>query len=322
MFQNKQRKTNQTNTNIIYTRRKFKRSKRFKNDKLLNNNTFHSRLYDYPDDVKSLRDTLLLLVKSDPYVVNDALYGDSYDEFSKYFKNPDQTAYEDQTSEDEETENLLEFEFEFDGGTDTKEDETNSGIPMDTTTCKTAILRKPLTDSEDEDAVNNDYTDNYEESSKEEQGFSISLRNQKKASSESKSDRRPSDESKHFSEEIKDFYDRNKEHSKRRDSKKNPKSIYLSGAPINGDDTEDASSGKKGRSKEAVIKHEQLSKHAKFILNEGKSLATKKLFIERDTKNKQVSHDRNKHINSKKETPKSSNSKIHKNKSRTSKNKS
>ncbi|KAJ8710927.1 hypothetical protein PYW08_009442 [Mythimna loreyi] len=172
------------------------------------------------------------------------------------------------------------------------ENQTTTQTPMHSTVL---ILWKNPEDSDYETyngAVQNDYSDNYEkscvENTEEELGLTIevpptstikTLRIRENghgtscsSNSESKSDSRVSDESTDYSDEIRECFETN------RDNKQSNKGRDAV------DRTRSNQNGRGKRTKEVLIKHDQFSKHARSVLDEGKSFATKFLVIDYDDK--------------------------------------
>lgn len=231
-------------------------------------------------------------------MIRDVIYGDLYDEFSKYFMPNEENHSANQ-------DNIITtplYEFKMNLQTDQK--------PIHTTTIKTLSLRKgkPPGGSDyetDNDASQNVYSDNYEKSSEKGQGLSNEASRSTKIgmkikenghetqwslNSESDTNKRISDESTDYSKEIKEFFATNRENFNKNNSYK------IRGT---GDDTRSILRNGKEKKRPKVMKHDQFSEHASSVLDEGKSLATKTVFIDFEKTDLQVNPDKHKSKKSK-----------------------
>lgn len=330
MFQSVVRKINQTNIGFINTRRKSKYK-----SKPVRNNNFHRRDQSYSEKVRALREALIDIVQNNQSVIDEIIYGDLYDEFNKYFKSTELIESKEhliytgiRSEKHSTTKRMLEIKIEFESDS---EDTTSTHTPLYSTSVKALSLRKPSIEPEyetDIDEGQNDYTDNYEESD-EERTLSIEIptaatriESKQDSSSYSKSEsyQQSSYDSREYSKRIKESFEINRKNPQKIRSNKmhTTPSIYFKGSR----DKVDNRLGQvkeNQRQREVLMKHDQLSKHASSVLDEGRSLATKNFMINWDTKDSHANYDKHKYKNNRPEGANSSRSKKRKGKSKSQK---
>uniref|UniRef100_A0A2A4J1X5 Peptidase S1 domain-containing protein n=1 Tax=Heliothis virescens TaxID=7102 RepID=A0A2A4J1X5_HELVI len=134
---------------------------------------------EYPEEVTALRKVLMDLVRTDTKVVDEVIYGDLYDEFSKLFKSNEETGdtvnrgYERPATK----KSMIQLSDQGFSGESVTPIVTTASTPayhlqnMFSESCSSSE-----SDMEHRNALRNDYTDNYEGSSNEE-GLSIEIPN-------------------------------------------------------------------------------------------------------------------------------------------------